>query len=703
MKILDNPVVLATHLNDLVAIADNYKTEIGFWPPSSLEDAISRGRLIAAVIEQNSKVIPVGFLVFGGVFPTGRIQAVAVSPDHVRGGVAQTLVNSIVAKLEAEGYIAISAKPAKDLQAAQDFYQKNEFEVVRTQQGGKARKREIVVRERLLGSPNLLSALGASAQPKLNPQSDRSSNLWVIDINVLFDLVKSGRAQYAMAAGIFAAALDGRARVAVTSEFANELDRNSTSEELDPLLELAKALPKLRISAREQLRPLTDEFHQSIFEIGKPSQANTPQALSDCLHMAECVAGNASAFVTSDGILLRNRRLIREKWGLEVVAVEDFHDALSSLVLQENFQPIRGDGFRICMSDSKTANGLATALGGANVNATYFADHVVRVPGKYTTALNDNNKAIGLAASVTPESLGQPQRMLVLVDHDHPRAELVADTLLNQAIDDVGISGLNLIELADVPGQIVVRKAALQAGFSADGQRPELTKAALGVPITSSSFPRVKDQLRLLFGECCSALLPECFNDFEKLQSSDPEGFIRLEKALSPTLIASNSRRVCVQPIAASYAAELLGTSDQASMLDQFEGAFRSQKIYVSSGRSKNFFRANQIIMFYESSRTGGRGAIVAAARVDNVVTQNKSETGSSDMKRTVLDSVERFSASKEVTLTGFSSVLRFPRPVPLNKLVEIRATGTQNLQTTTLIATEAAQQIFDFGWSNGS
>lgn len=703
MKILDNPVVLATHLNDLVAIADNYKTEIGFWPPSSLEDAISRGRLIAAVIEQNSKVIPVGFLVFGGVFPTGRIQAVAVSPDHVRGGVAQTLVNSIVAKLEAEGYIAISAKPAKDLQAAQDFYQKNEFEIVRTQQGGKARKREIIVRERLLGSPNLLSALGASAQPKLSPQSDRSSNLWVIDINVLFDLVKSKRAQYEMAAGVFGAALDGRARVAVTSEFANELDRNSTSEELDPLLELAKALPKLRISAREQLRPLADEFHQSIFEIGKPSQANTPQALSDCLHMAECVAGNASAFVTSDGILLRNRRLIREKWGLEVVAVEDFHDALSSLVLKENFQPIRGDGFRICMSDSKAAKSLATALGGANVNTTYFADHVVRVPGKYTTALNDDNKAIGLAASVAPESLGQPRRMLVLVDHDHPRAELVADTMLNQAIDDVGISGLNLIELADVPGQIVVRKAALQAGFSTDGQRSELTKVALGVPITPSSFQRVKNQLRLMFGECCSALLPGCFNDFERLQSSDPEGFIRLEKALSPTLIASNGRRVCVQPIAASYSSELLGTSDQASMLDQFEGAFRSQKIYVSSGRSKNFFKANQIIMFYESSRTGGRGAIVAAARVDNVVTQNKSETGSSDVKRTVLDSVERFSASKEVTLTGFSSVLRFPRPVPLNKLVEIRATGTQNLQTTTLIATEAAQQIFDFGWPNGS
>jgi len=44
-------------------------------------------------------------------------------------------VNSIVAKLEAEGYIAVSAKPAQDLHTAQDFYEKNQFEVVRVVPG----------------------------------------------------------------------------------------------------------------------------------------------------------------------------------------------------------------------------------------------------------------------------------------------------------------------------------------------------------------------------------------------------------------------------------------------------------------------------------------------------------------------------------------------------------------------------------------
>lgn len=52
----------------------------------------------------------------------------------------------------------------------------------------------------------------------------------------------------------------------------------------------------------------------------------------------------------------------------------------------------------------------------------------------------------------------------------------------------------------------------------------------------------------------------------------------------------------------------------------------------------------------------------MAAARVDDVVYLPKGEVGRAQMKGTVLDSVERFSTSEEVTLTSFSSLLRFPR-----------------------------------------
>lgn len=702
MKLIENSSELVGHLDSLVIIADTYKTELGFWPRSSLEDAIWRGRLIAAldIIEKHEKII--GFVVFGGVFPNGRIQAVAVDPAYLRQGVAQFLVNNVVAKFEAEGYLAILAKPAKDLHMAQHFYQKNQFFTVRTQAGGAARKREIVVRERTLRSPNLLTAMLSQKPAPVLPKPDTQSNLWVIDINVLFDLLKQGRAQYEMATGVFTAALDGRVKIAVTSEFSNELCRATIDIQNDPLLKLANALPKMRLKSHGSVKDLALRIHTSVFEANKPSQAGTHQAHSDCKHLAECVEGNATAFVTSDGVLLRNRRQIRENWGLEVVALEDFHDALASTELIDDFKPARGKGFQVCAVSAEIARGMAENLQSKGFDNSYFDGHATRPSGRFLAALDDRKVATGLLVSCPPDTLGDAYRILLLVDHERPNAELISDLLLSSEIETIGRAGLSLIDLDVVPGQIAVRKVALQTGFVPSEIEQVLSKAALGSPIIPTNFLALSDRARLTFGCELSQLFPRNFNDFDVLYSTDIAEFRHAEDLLTPTLIVTNNRRVSIQPIRRHYADELLGTSHQISMLDQFEGAFRSRKTFISSGRSKNSFKTNQIILFYESSRGGGRGAVVAAARVDNVVTQHKKETSQAELKKTVIESVERFSASDEITLTSFSSLLRFPRPVGLKELQELGATGTQNLQTATVIATAAAQKIFERGWTIG-
>ncbi|POF32332.1 GNAT family N-acetyltransferase [Roseibium marinum] len=701
MRIVENLSELIDRLDRIVAIADNYKTELGFWPRSSLEDGIKRGRLLAADGTIEGRETTIGFVVFGGVFPNGRIQAVAVDPTSLRQGVAQFLVDNVVARMESEGYLAILAKPAKDLQVAQNFYEKNHFLTVRIQSGGAARNREIVVRERILKSPSLLTAMELRQPPPLLLRSDAHSNLWVIDINVLFDLLKLRRTHYKMAVGVFAAALEGRVRIAVTSEFSNELTRASAAIKDDPLLKLADALPRLRGNAEKNVKDLAEIIHTAVFTKRKPSQAGTPQAHSDCMHLAECIAGNASAFVTSDGVLLRNRRLIRETWGLEVVALEDFHDVLTSTDLTDDFKPVRGKGFRTCTVSAEVARGIAEKLQPKGLNYSYFVKHATRASAHFLVAFDDRQAATALLAASSPVTLGDAHRVLLLVDHERPNAELIAEMLLSNIIDAIGRAGLNLINLEDIPGQIAARKAALQAGFISNDTDQFLSKPALGAPITPASFSGLSERAGLAFGSKAPQLFPASFDGFDALLSTDRTEFRRTEDLLSPTLIVTNNRQVSIQPIARPYADELLGTSPQTSLLDQFEGAFRSQKTYVCSGRSKNLFKTNQLILFYESTRTGGRGAVIAAARIDNVVTQQKNETLQSDMKRTVLESVDRFSASEEVTLTGFSSLLRFPRPVSLDELRMLGAVGTQNLQTTTVIATAVAQEIFDRGWAN--
>ncbi|MFP3821758.1 hypothetical protein SB658_23975, partial [Bacillus sp. SIMBA_008] len=63
-----------------------------------------------------------------------------------------------------------------------------------------------------------------------------------------------------------------------------------------------------------------------------------------------------------------------------------------------------------------------------------------------------------------------------------------------------GRAGLNLINLDDVPGQIAVRKIALQSGFLPGDSEQVLGKAALGAPITPTSFSALADRTRLAYG-----------------------------------------------------------------------------------------------------------------------------------------------------------------------------------------------------------
>ncbi|SHL85780.1 hypothetical protein SAMN05444414_1674 [Roseovarius marisflavi] len=182
------------------------------------------------------------------------------------------------------------------------------------------------------------------------------------------------------------------------------------------------------VRADANVKDLAAHIHTSVFEVKKPSQAGTLQARSDCKHLAECIAGNATAFVTSDGVLLRNRRQIRETWGLEVVALEDFHDALASTELIDDFKPARGKGFQVCTVGAEVARGMAEKLQSKGFDGSYFDGHATRPSGRFLAALDDTKTATGLLASCPPSTLGDAHRILLLVDHERPNAELVADS-----------------------------------------------------------------------------------------------------------------------------------------------------------------------------------------------------------------------------------------------------------------------------------
>ena len=487
-----------TVLDQLVGLADLYKGEIGFWPKSSIQSAIARNRLLAAVHQGTKSVV--GFLIFSGIFPTGKIQAIAVHRDWQRRGIAQLLLNAAIERMEREGFMTVSARPAEDLIAAQAFYEKNDFWAAKVVEGGKARKRRIVVRERTLAVPNLFDVFDRSITRSTSILLPAKDRLWVFDINVLFDLIKHGRDRHQQAYRMFSAALAGRINVVVTSEFQKELTRNKPKQGADPAYELASALPTIHVSDGNKLKELTKRVHDIVFLQKRSKQASSVQAMSDCRHIAESVLGKASAFITSDGPLLNARTEIRSTFGLDVAALDEFDDALSSYNLNTNISQMSAKGFDVVEASFAQVRPFAT-----NCDAEVILSKLLQPNRNASTrivaARSVGGEIYGFLVLRKSQVLGDQTEILLLCDQKKSTAAHVADSLLTKAMDAISESGPQLVRLSTVQGQTIVSRLALDIGFRPAEDKHTFQKLVLGGPVTPECFDVVQNKLRLVLGE----------------------------------------------------------------------------------------------------------------------------------------------------------------------------------------------------------
>src|SRR5262249_45928875 len=140
-----------------------------------------------------------------------------------------------------------------------------------TYEGGQARGRRIVLRARDLDSQSLLSLLEPKAPASagildfgLRRRSVQQAPLYAFDLNVLFDVTKS-RLRAPVARRIIAAGLAHQVRLAVAPEFIVELQRHSRAEDADPILQLARQLPRLPAGDPAATERLAKVIHDIVF------------------------------------------------------------------------------------------------------------------------------------------------------------------------------------------------------------------------------------------------------------------------------------------------------------------------------------------------------------------------------------------------------------------------------------------------------
>lgn len=689
---------------------------MGFLPEAAYRDAIEKRRLIVMCTSEDGQSKVVDFILFSGVFPNARVQQIVVAKEHRRARIATALINEVVSQLERRGYLSISAAVASDLPAAQAFYESCEFVARHSRPGGQARNRTIVLRARDLANESLLSILEPPAVTSqtavdlgLRLRGASQAPLYAIDLNVLFDVVKGkNRPRSAVAERLIAAALGHQIRLAVAPEFVVELERTSKGETADPVLALARQLPRLPTFDRTQTDRLADLVHSIVFIDPARPEAGSPQALSDARHLAQAALARASGYVTSDGSMLEARDQLLQKIGINVASLEEF-DALlpTESPAQDNAQlkgtdcavgTVSVDAVRQYLQHHRVADALTAE----------FAPEPIGLGTWRARAVVEAGETVAVGIYRAPANIDAPARVLVHVRADHVSCDVFADHLLDMQCGEACRTGPITIELPTIPGQSVVRRAATLRGFLPISRGEALIKVALGRPVTAESWPMIARQTRRRTGLRLPEAAPTADTVRAGLNVQGPGGQVipvrlaALEDALGPTILIWPGRDGAIVPIGRNYADDLLGTNNQFLLFGSPEAAFVTRRTYFNSPRSAALLRPGLPILFYESLRSGGRGAIIAAARIVDATVVRKEQVSEEMLRRAVVEDVNPLSASSDVLATSFDNLLRFPRPIKLDELRALGAASAANFQTSTAITAEHLSAILERGWPSG-
>lgn len=701
--------------------ADTERDAFGFLPPNAYRQAAEQGKLFVAV---DADGIFLGHLMFGGRFPHSKVIQIYTAPEFRKHGVAQTLMQELVDYAHDRAFLSLSAKVASDLEGANAFYERMGFQTVKTLRGGKTRDRFLYHRVRDLDTPSLFDLMVPKGQghlPSLGISSKYSSKtpIYAIDLNVLFDVSKQ-RARSEEAGLVIRAATSGDIRLVIAEEFIKELQRSSHKFTNDPLLKFALKLKTLPAPKSQDIKDIEEELAPVIFPERLQKGILKTQDKSDLKHLATSIRHKITGFITSENAILRAHDYLRSEFGLEVLGVSDFADAMTtnddiiSPYMSTWTQDIELSSAPLTGS---TSNNVRSFLKTQHVppqiteNALSQGDFIS--PQRHLT-LRGKTSILSFAAwtlTHTPHKIAQ---VFLCADEDSPAANTAIDHTLDRICREVSSGASALIHLQILPGHPVTRKIALTHGFRPEPGNEEhgttLHKVAIGAVIDELSWRNIRKSLTSLSNAELPPTIPEYEGPDQRISIKTSSGRVEeiplqeLETLLSPALILLPSRPGAIVPIRRVFADELLGTAEQFSLLALQEAVLLKERVYYSTPRAASILAPGTAILFYESSKGGGRKSIVAVGRATESHVLTEDQVNPDTKRKGVLGAgdFKHIGVSETKLVTAFDNIMAFNNPVPLDKLREIGCVDGANFRTAKRIKPHLLTRIIHEGLKNG-
>lgn len=692
------------YLDELRIAADAHRDALGFLPTGVFEEFARRDHLYIIVEERSDGRPYAGHLLFERRFPRAQVVQMFVLERYRRFGLATKLVDALKASLTRDGFASIYARVAEDLDEANAFWDRQHFYVQRVEQGGATRNRQILVRCHELESPQLLPTSGITVH---NPLGLRVASadivpMFLLDLNVLFDLAPR-RLRRADAIALFQAERMNFCRLAISNEIREELRRTTYQGKTDPMEAYLEIFPSFPLAKGDGESALIAELASLVFP-NKSNDQLTANDLSDLHHLATAIQHDLAGLITNDNTILDAASKIASKYGVEVLSTSAF--ILDSPPSSANSFQASGEGtltlLEVTGKEEPAVHELLSKCGvpGSAVAASWLPTGTpARVAAR--RAVWNGAVPLGYLMWSAKDSVGAVVAR-VAVDETSEQATSAARVLIIYLLEQLAPLGSRQIQLELASRQSMVRDIAVGFGFRGTPDQHCLSKLVLGRVLTERTWCASQAELHSKWGLRLPGTMPMYRHARQQIQVLTPDGnqthiaLDQLESLLSPALFCLPGRPAVITPVQKNFSEPLLGHSPQYSLLPRATASLFHDRHYLSSHRTLQQFKRGTLILFYESTKQGGSGEVVAIARVREAYLKPADAFSESDFKQSVLttETVGSIGKSDMKTVTVFDNIFPLQRRVPLASLKRIGCGRPNDLITTRTLTDAQLQQI---------
>lgn len=713
-KIVSGYARTAPFLEDVQKAADTHRNSLGFFPKSVFDEFARRDHLYLFVEELKDGPFYAGHLLFERRFPRTHIVQMFVLPQHRRHGLATKLIDHLKTSLIKDGFTSIYARVAEDLADANAFWERQQFYVQRIAKGGAIRRRQILVRCHELESPQLFPTSGINFHNPLGLQITASDviPMFLLDLNVLFDLAPR-RPRHDDALGLFQVERMSFCRLAISNEVREELRRTAYHGKTDPMAAFVEIFPSFPLSKIDIATDLLKELAALIFPSKVSVHELKPNEFSDLRHVATVIQHNLAGLITNDVAILNAAPLIAEKFRVEIVSPTAFRMEGSTPSESSTFEALQQATLTLLDVQYRDEEAVRSLLTKLNLPGSAIAGGWLPNNSKARIAVCRavwNGKILlGYLTWSAKDSLGITVARIAVNEADSQASD-AARVLLVHLLEHLAHQGPRQIRLELASRQSIVRDLAIGFGFRGTPNQYCLGKLILGRVLTHNKWNAYREELASKGGLKLPTSIPEYKSADQFILALTPDGnqthvkLDVLESLLSPALLCLPGRPAVITPVQKTFSEPLLGHSAQASLLPAGTASLFHDRHYLSDQRTLRLFKRGTLIFFYESTKQGGCGALVALGRVREAYLKSVQALGKTDFQKSVLtsNSLDRIGISKMKTVTVFDNIFQLPRHVPLKTLKHIGCGRPNDLITTRAITNDQLQIILREAFENG-